>query len=320
MILCLISMLLTAGPGAVQLPGIGELSIDYVAFDAATNRLWVPSGGSGRIDVIDATTSQVTSIPDQPTKARGARVSGPSSASVGQGVVFVGNRASSTVCRFDSKSLAAKGCVSLASSPDGVLWVPTTREVWVTLPELNSLAVVSTTGPALTVAATIKLEGSPEGYALDTKRGLFYTNLEDSNQTVAIDVKTRKVKTSWKLDCGERGPRGVALDAERNQLFVACTNGLRVLDGSGRLLSSLETGEGVDNIDYVQGTHTVLVASGSTALLSAIEISPKGQAALKTTYPTAPGCRTVLNSSGKLAWLPDSRGHRVVWLELSKEP
>ena len=144
-----------------------------MAFDSATGRLWVPSGGSGRVDVIDVKTGALTSIADQPTKAHGERRSGVSSASVGDGVVFVGNRANETLCRFDSKSLAAKGCVTLAASPDGVLWVPATREVWVTLPEVNSLAIISTAGPALTVAATIKLQGSPEGYGFDAKRGLF---------------------------------------------------------------------------------------------------------------------------------------------------
>ncbi len=318
MILCLVALLLSADLDAVRLPGTTDVGIDYVAFDSTTGRLWVPSGGSGRIDVIDVKSREVTSIGDQPTKAHGTWVAGASSASVGDGVVFVGNRASSSICRFDAKSLAAKGCVTLASSPDGVLWVPNTREVWVTLPELNSLAVLSTTGPALAVAATIKLEGSPEGYALDAKRGLFYTNLEDGNQSLAIDVKTRKIKTTSKLDCGERGPRGVAVDVERNQVFVACTNGLRVLDGSGHVLSSIETGEGVDNIDYLAETHTVLVASGKAALLSAVEVSAKGEAKLKATYPTAPGCRTVLSTSTEVAWLPDSRGHRVVRLALAK--
>ncbi len=319
MTLWFLAAVLSATPDAVDLPGTGEVGIDYMAFDSATGRLWVPSGGSGRVDVIDVKTGAVTSIADQPTKAHGERRSGVSSASVADGVVFVGNRASQTLCRFDSKTLAAKGCVTLAASPDGVLWVPATREVWVTLPEVNSLAIISTAGPALTVAATITLQGSPEGYGFDAKRGLFYTNLEDGNQTVAIDVKTRKPKSSWKLDCGARGPRGLALDSERHQLFIACTNGLRVLDGdTGHVLSSLETGEGVDNIDYLPSTHTVLVASGKSAVLSAIEISPKGEATLKATYPTAMGCRTVLTSSPTLAWLPDSRGHRVVRVALTQ--
>ncbi len=193
--------------------------------------------------------------------------------------------------------------------------VPNTREVWVTLPNINSLAVISSTTPALTVTATIKLEGSLEGYALDAKRGLFYTNLEDGNLTLAIDIKTRKVKTLSKLDCGDRGPRGVAVDSERNHIFVACTNGLRVLDGSGKNLSTLGTGEGVDSIDYLPSSHTVLVASAQAAEVFAVEISAKGEATLKARYSSAAGCRTVLSSPG-VARLPDSRGHRVVRIDL----
>ncbi len=84
------------------------------------------------------------------------------------------------------------------------------------------------------------------------------------------------------------------------------------VERSGQVLSSLTTGAGVDNIDSVAGTHTVLVASRKTALLSAVEVSAKGKAKVKATYPTALGSRTVLTSSPQAAWLPDSKGHRVV--------
>ena len=41
----------------------------------------------------------------------------------------------------------------------------------------------------------IKTDGNPEGYAEDATRGLFYTNLEDKNRTVAFDIRTHRPHT-----------------------------------------------------------------------------------------------------------------------------
>src|SRR5229473_8554188 len=55
--------------------GTGDVSMDYIAFDAATNSLWVPGGNTGAVDVVDITTSKVRQILNLPTsqvEARGA--------------------------------------------------------------------------------------------------------------------------------------------------------------------------------------------------------------------------------------------------------
>ncbi len=76
--------------------GTGDVSMDYIAFDSATNSLWVPAGNTGAVDVVDVATSKVRQIPSLPiaeVQARGGtRVLGPSGVSIGQGVVYIGNR------------------------------------------------------------------------------------------------------------------------------------------------------------------------------------------------------------------------------------
>src|SRR5262249_11725647 len=62
--------------------GTGDVSMDYIAFDPATNNLWVPGGNTGAVDVVDVATGTVRQIPNLPTSevpARGrTRVLGPS--------------------------------------------------------------------------------------------------------------------------------------------------------------------------------------------------------------------------------------------------
>ncbi len=67
--------------------------------------------------------------------------------------------------------------MTLADSPDGLAYIATTGEVWVTTPRSGKLA----------------LQGSPEGFAVAPGDGRFFTNLEDKSQTLEIDVRSRKV-------------------------------------------------------------------------------------------------------------------------------
>jgi DNA-binding beta-propeller fold protein YncE len=304
------------GLETVALPGGPPVVRDYLAVDAVQGQLWAPAGNSERIDVVDVKTGALRSIEHQPIAKRGERTVGPSSATVGDGVVYVGNRADSSICGFDARTLEPRGCTKLTASPDGLAWVSTTREVWATTPKDDSLVFLAADAAgALTVKGSLKLAGGPEGYAVDAARGLFYTNLEDGDRTLAIDVRTKKVVSTWKPECGKEGPRGLAIDTARRQLFVACTDRLKVLDasGSGKVLGELLTGAGVDNIDLVPSSHRAYVASGKESRLTIAEASAAGALSAVGTFTTSPGCRTVVvvPASG-VAWLPDSKEGRLV--------
>jgi hypothetical protein len=132
----------------LALPGApaGGVSLDYLAVDRVRHRVWVPAGGTGNVDVIDTATQQLHAIEKFPTGEveRGGRkrTVGTSSATVGDGFVYVGNRADASVCAIDATSLARAGCVTMPSSPDGLAYVAKTHEVWVTTPRDNAVAIL----------------------------------------------------------------------------------------------------------------------------------------------------------------------------------
>ena len=165
--------------------------MDYIAFDPATNSLWVPGGNTGAVDVVDVATDHVRQIPNLPTSQvqgrGGTRVLGPSGVSIGDGVVYIGNRGGSEVCAFNARSLARVGCAHLDARPDGVAYVAPTKEVWVTTPGEQSIRVLDAS--TLMQKAKLTFPGNPEGYAVDAKRGRFYTNLEDKDRTIAVDLR-----------------------------------------------------------------------------------------------------------------------------------
>ena len=129
--------------------GTGDVSMDYIAFDSATNSLWVPGGNTGAVDVVDVATGKVRQIQNLPTaevQARGGtRVLGPSGVSIGEGVVYIGNRGGSEVCAFNARTLARVACQHLDSRPDGVAYVAATKEVWVTTPGEQGIRILDGT-------------------------------------------------------------------------------------------------------------------------------------------------------------------------------
>ena len=274
----------------------GNVSMDYIAYDSHTNSVWVPGGNTGAVDVVDAATGKVRQISDMPTREvegrNGAkRVLGPTAVSIGEGVVYIGNRGDSTVCAFDSTSLARMACGHLDSTPDGVAYVAPTREVWVTTPGDKSIRVLDS--KTLDQKAKLTFDGNPEGYAVDAKRGRFYTNMEDKDQTLAIDLKTQKTIATWNPACGKDGPHGLGLDAAAGHLFVACSTLAEVMDvgHDGAVLSKVNTGDGVDDIYYSPATHLLYVGAAKAAKLTIARADEKGQLTMVAQVPTPAGAR-----------------------------
>ena len=153
--------------------------------------------------------------------------------------------------------------------------------------------------------AKVALGASAEGYAADDKRGVFYTNLEERGETVAIDVHKRKIVGRWKSGCAET--QGLALDHERGFLFVACANHVVALDANhgGTVLGSIDTGDGLDNIDYSETDHLLYAAASSAATLTVARVGEKGDFSTVAVVPTVKGARGVVAGDAKRAYVMD---------------
>src|SRR5215472_1917594 len=267
----------------LPLPGAtpAGVTMDYIAFDPNTRSVWAPAGNTGLVVVIDSDKGAMRPIAGFPTAEMGSgdrkRVVGPSSVTVGDGVVYIGNRADSSVCAFDAKSLRKGACHKLDSMPDGLAYVGGRGEVWVTTPRDKSIRILD--AKSLEQTARLAFEGDPEGFAVDGNRGRFYTNLEDQDRTLAIDLASRKTVATWMPKCGEEGPHGLRVDAARGQLFVACSTRIEVLDAAhdGAVLSSIDTGDGVDDIDYAPSTHRLYAGAARAGQLTIAAVDEQGK-------------------------------------------
>jgi DNA-binding beta-propeller fold protein YncE len=319
----------------ISLPGAnGKVSLDYCAYDRSTGRLWVPASNTGFVDVIDdatGTVSQVGPFPTDQVELHGRKVVlGPTSVSIGERFVYIGNRGDSTLCAIDSRTIARRECLRIApvsagpaAAPDAVVYVAVMREVWVTTgaPPLGiasvdkTIQVFDASDPGLLKPKIrIALPGSAEGYAVDNRRGVFYTNIEETRRTLAIDVRQHKVIAEW--DPGATDLQGLALDHVRRFLFVACADHVVMLDAGkgGRLLDSINTGGGLDNIDYDPEQNLLYAAASLPGTLTIAKVEDQGKFHLKATIPTAKGARGVIAAHKGAAYLIDPLGGRLLKL------
>jgi len=316
----------------IALPGAnGAVALDYFAYDPGTGKVWVPASNLGSVVVIDEKTdavSQVAGFKTGEIERRGRKVTlGPTAASIGAGVVYIGNRGDATLCWIDESSLNRGECVPVSTdhsiTPDGVLYVPATKEVWITTRPVSSsnaeaakaLQVFDVSDPHhLKWKTKIPLDGLGEGYAADNGRGLFYTNVEGPGSTIAIDVRTKKVISKWNPGSTDVG--GLGLDSARGFLFVACGDHVVNLDAShdGKILDSIQTGAGLDNIDYSTEKGILYAAASQAATLTIAEVGDDGKFRLKATVPTVKGARSVVAGKGETAYLIDPAQGRILKL------
>ena len=319
----------------LPLPGSqGLLMLDYFAYDHASQRLWVPAGNTGSVDIIDTVTDHVKRVEGftvAQVEMRGKlRPVGPSSVAIGDGEVYIGSRADSKICVIDATTLERGDCITfappaagMAAAPDALIYIARTRELWVTsaAPAFGisaserAIKIFSASrADKLTFSGKIPLPGSAEGYATDNLHGRFYTNLEETGQTAVIDVRKRTIVSRWP-SCAHAS--GIAVDSKRDLVFVACSDHVIVLDTAhqGRIAGSIATGAGVDNIDYSEDTGLLYVAAAEAAQLTIARIGVARRPTLVAQIPTAKGARSVVAGANGCAYLIDPLGGGMLKVE-----
>jgi DNA-binding beta-propeller fold protein YncE len=179
--------------------------------------------------------------------------------------------------------------------------------VWVTAPRDNSVRILDS--QTLSEKEKLTFAGRPEGYAVDAKRDRFYMNYEDKDLTTAIDLKTHKTVAKWPSSCGEDGPHGISVDQNSGFLFVACSTRAEVLDAghNGAKLSSIDTGDGVDDLNYSPATHVLYVGAAKAAQLTVARVDAAGKLSVIAQVPTHEGARNGVVTRNGTVYLAHSQ-------------
>jgi DNA-binding beta-propeller fold protein YncE len=109
----------------------------------------------------------------------------------------------------------------------------------------------------------MRIEGDTlEAMALDNYRPHTYVNDKATNQVIVVDRFRNKILAKWPITMGKQNV-AMALDEERQRLFVGCRSGqIVVLDSNtGRELQALPIGPGVDDLTYDPATRRLYAST-----------------------------------------------------------
>jgi sugar lactone lactonase YvrE len=271
--------------------GKAGIGFDDLRFDPASNRLLIPAGRTGNVDLIDPATGAITPVTGFSRIAHYDAGHGQSvtSVDVGEGYLFATDRTALRLAVVDLKTNRIVRLVPLASGPDYVRYVAATREVWVSEPGKARIEVFALSGAAPPTPAHqsfIDTPGGPESLAIDGKRGRAYTH-KWKEATMAIDLKSHAVVATWPAGC--KDPRGIWIDEGRGFLLIGCEDGTAaVLDVAhdGKLLSTVKNGSGVDIIAYDRKRAHLYLPGDESATMAIIAVSEQGALKILRVVPT----------------------------------
>ncbi len=293
-------------------PGIG---FDDLRYSASLHRVLVPSGRSGRLNLIDPDTLAVTSITGFSAKTDygGGHDDGPTSVDEARGMLYVTDRSNQSLVVVDPAKRAVISSVNVSAEPDYVRFVATTNELWVTEPGADQIEIFKLGSDGVPVAdATIRVDNGPESLVIDATHGRAYTHRWQKT-TVAIDVSTRATVGEWSNGCASS--RGIALDEQRGWLFSGCNEGtVAVLDVAhdGKILSQIERGSGFDVMGYNPRLGHVYLAGGACSCIVMLGVSKQGQLSFleRASAPSSTHC-AVADDVGS-AWVCDPDAGRLL--------
>jgi DNA-binding beta-propeller fold protein YncE len=232
--------------------GGGEY-FDYITLDAAARRAYLSHGTE--VKVVDADSGAVVGNVTGLKRDHGVAVV----PELGRG--FISDGDAGQVVIFDLKTLKTLGQVKAEPDADSIIYDPASKRIFVFNGEPKSCTVIDRAKG--TAVETLALGGAPEQAVADGK-GMIYDNLEDTNEVIAIDSRTLKIKARWPVAPAGQ-PVSMAMDRQHRRLFIGGRNPklLVVMDAdSGKIIGQpFPIGDRVDSNVY--DPETGLVASST---------------------------------------------------------
>jgi YVTN family beta-propeller protein len=261
----------------------GEGGWDYLSVDPTAHRLFVSHGTT--IVVVDTEHDRIEGEIRGVTGVHGLTIA----PDLGRG--FSANGGEDTVGIVDLKTLKVLQKVPTGRDPDTIAYDPVHQTVYAFAKgDGSATAFDAKTGA---IVATFSLGGTPQATVVDAKHGRIYVNLQDRNAVAVIDTTSRKVTTVWSIEPGQN-QSGLAIDLERQRLFVGCRNKLMVmLDATtGTVLAQVPIGAGTDSSWFDPGTKLAFSSTGEGTVTIAREDSPATLTTIQT-LTTRPSARTM---------------------------
>lgn len=236
-----------------RIPVPGDYGWDYASTDTEGRRLYV--GHDKEVVVIDLDTDAIVGSVGNGADMHGAAVA----RKFGRG--FISESNPGEVIIFDLDTLARTGEVTVGGNPNLILYDEYTGRVFTADRGDQRVSAIDAETGELT-GFVGNLNGRTEHGAADGKGHLFL-NIQDKSLLLKIDAEKLAVLETWPVAPCE-GPAAMDMDKEHERVFIGCRGGLfAAVDGdTGRVITTLPIGPGVDAVEFDADTRLIYVASG----------------------------------------------------------
>ncbi len=260
----------------------GDGGWDYLEDDAKAHRLYLAHNST--VNVIDTDTGKQVGAITGLQSTHGVALDDAGKFG------YISDGKGNAIVIFDRQTLATVATVPAGQNPDGIAYEPVTKTVWAFNGRSNDASVLDTA--SRTIVATIKLPGKPEFPAADGK-GMMFANIEDKNELVKLDAKTKQLTETYPLT-GCESPSGLAMDRQGQRLFSVCDGKVMAITdaNSGKVIATAPIGDGPDADRYDAKRQLAISSNGQSGDMTFVDVHG-AQPVVLATVKTAPGARTM---------------------------
>jgi len=269
----------------IDLPHV-EGRIDHLAFDAATNRLYVAALGNNTVEVLDAAAGlHLKSLPGFREPQGIAVVSDLES-------IAIANGQGEGLQMISGEGYRSGAMIRLGDDADNVRYDASAKRVYV---GFGGGALAAVDPAAAKVVGEAKLLGHPESFQLERGGSRVFVNVPSANQIVVVDRSSMKVAAAWPVTSAAAN-FPMALDEANHRVFVGCRRPAKALvfdTTSGKQTASFEIVGDTDDLFY-DAARKRLYVTGGDGYLDVVQDEGGNTFARLAHMPTAPGARTSL--------------------------
>jgi DNA-binding beta-propeller fold protein YncE len=238
---------------------------DYADIDTTTHRLFLAQLGASRLLEIDTGSQRVVRIITGLSDVQGVIVV----AALHR--VFATATGTNELVALDETSGAEIFRTPTGNYPDGLAYVRSTGQLWVSNESGGSESVIDATTGHL--VGTVELGGEAGNVRYDPVRDQVLVDVQARNQVAVIDPHTRTIKTRARVP-GCDHDHGLILDPAGTRAFVACDGNaqlivlsLPALQPEGRVA----VGDGPDVL-AIDPIHDILYVAAESGVLTTLDI------------------------------------------------
>ena len=243
--------------GTIALPNVAG-RIDHLAYEPATQRLFIAALGNNSVEVVDARKAAHVRSLKGFHEPQGLAIVPDANG------IAVANGDTGTLQLIDSASLTVRWTTEIGGDADNVRYDAGRKRIFVAA--VGGLYAVDPSSGRVT--NKIPIAGHPESFQLEQQGSRVFANLPGmlSSQVIASDRSTWTQQAKWS-SCGGNYP--MALDESGHRLFVGCRRPASIADidnQTGKIISTTAAVGDTDDLFYDADRKRIYVIGGEGAV------------------------------------------------------